>query len=67
MAEKSQWVLRHMKCPGEKGKAELLLEWKVQRGRKVLHSISCNNPQLMDYSGADCQWHCLQKISPKKK
>ncbi len=67
MSEKSQWTLRHMKCPEEKGKAQLLLEWKVQRGKKVLHSISCDNPQLMEYSGMDCQWLCMKKISPKKK
>lgn len=67
MGEKSQWVLRQMKCPEEKRKAELLLEWKVQRGRKVLKSISCDNPQLVDYSGRDCKWLCLKKISAKKK
>jgi hypothetical protein len=67
MEEKSRWGLRHMKCPEEKGKAQLLLEWKVQKGKKVLQSVSCDNPQLIDYSGTDCQWLCLKKISPKKK
>ena len=55
-----------MKCPQEKAVAELLVEWKVQKGKKVLHSISCGHPQLLDYSGADCQWLCLEKITPKK-
>jgi len=66
MAEKSKWVLRSMKCPEENRKAELLLEWKVQKGKKVLHSISCDHPQLLNYSGVDCQWLCLKRISPKK-
>ena len=56
-----------MNCPEEKRKAQLLLEWKVQKGKKVLKSVSCDNPQLTDYSGMDCQWLCLKKISPKKK
>jgi hypothetical protein len=39
----------------------------VEKGRKVLHSISCNNPQLADYSGMDCRWACVEIISGKKK
>lgn len=66
MLEKSTWVVRSMPCPEEKRRTELLLEWKVQKGRKVLHSVSCNCPQLVDYSGADCQWLCVEKISRKK-
>jgi hypothetical protein len=66
MKEKRQWTLRRMKCPEERTTTELLVEWNVQKGKKVLQSISCGHPQLLDYSGADCQWLCLQKISPKK-
>jgi len=66
MQEKSRWVLRHMKCAEGNRRAELLIEWKVRRGRKLLQSISCDSPQLMDYSGGDCQWFCLKKISGKK-
>ena len=39
MAEKSKWVLRSMKCPEENRKAELLLEWKVQKGKKFLRIL----------------------------
>ncbi len=67
MSERSKWTIREMKCPEEKGKAELLIEWKVKKGRKVLHSISCDHPQLMDYSGVDCQWLCMKKIAAKKR
>ena len=67
MKQGSKWSIRQMPCPEARGKAELLLEWKVEKGKKVLHSISCDNPQLMDYSGMDCQWYCLEKISGKKK
>jgi len=67
MSEKSKWAIRQMRCPEEKGKTELLIEWKVEKGKKVLHSISCDNPQLMDYSGADCQWLCMKRISAKKR
>ena len=67
MQEKSKWTIRQMRCPEEKGVTELLVEWRVQKGKKVLHSISCSHPQLVDYSGTDCEWLCLKKISPKKK
>ena len=67
MREKSKWAIREMKCPEEKGEAELLVEWKVQKGKKVLHSISCSHPRLTDYSGVDCEWLCLKRISPKKR
>ena len=66
MGKKSQWVTRQMQCPEGERREELLLEWKVEKGRKVLQSISCGNRQLLDYSGADCQWFCLEKISRKK-
>jgi hypothetical protein len=67
MSEKSRWALRKMMCPEEKGRTELLLEWKVQKGKKVLHSISCPHPHLMDYSGVDCQWLCVKRIAAKKR
>jgi hypothetical protein len=66
MSERSKWAIRQMKCPEEKGETELLLEWKVQKGKKVLHSVSCAQSHLTDYSGADCEWLCLKRISPKK-
>jgi hypothetical protein len=66
MKQASQWSIRKRQCPEGRGKAELLLEWKVEKGRKVLHSISCDNPQLADYSGVECQWCCLEKVSGKK-
>jgi hypothetical protein len=67
MRQTSKWNVRQMKCPEGKGQAALLLEWKVERGRKILRSASCDNPQLADYSVVDCRWCCLEIISGKKK
>jgi hypothetical protein len=67
MKQTSKWSLRQMPCPEGKGRAGLLVEWKVEKGRKVLHSISCDSPQLADYGGKDCQWCCLEKISGQKR
>ncbi len=67
MKETSKWSIREMECPEVKCKTELLIEWKVEKGKKVLNSISCDNPRLLDYSGEDCHWLCLEKISGKKK
>jgi hypothetical protein len=67
MKQTSKWSIRQMECPEVKCQTELLLEWKVEKGKKVLNSISCDSPRLLDYSGEDCQWLCLEKISGKKK
>jgi hypothetical protein len=66
MKQESKWNVRQMKCPEGRGKAELLLEWQVEKGRKTLCSLSCNSPQLAHYSGIDCRWGCMEKISGKK-
>ncbi len=67
MKQTSKWNVRQMKCPEGKGQTALLLEWKVERGKKILCSVSCDNPQLADYSGVECRWCCLEKLSAKKK
>ena len=56
-----------MQCPEGKGKRGLLLEWRVEKGKKILHSASCDHPQLTRYGGTDCRWLCLEKISGPKK
>jgi hypothetical protein len=67
MKQISKWNARQMKCPEGKGQAELLLEWKVEKGKKILCSVSCDNPQLADYSGVECRWCCLEKLSSQKR
>ena len=67
MKQASKWNLRPMQCPEGKGKVELLLEWKVEKGRKILRSVSCDHPELSHYSGTDCKWFCQGKISGAKK
>ena len=66
MKQAAKWNVRQMTCPEGKGKTGLLLEWKVEKGKKILHSVSCDNPQLADYSGVECRWCCLEKISGRK-
>lgn len=58
--------IRKVKCPEDRGIAQLLLEWKIDRGRKVLCSVTCDNFELADYSGSDCQWLCWAKIAGGK-
>ncbi len=67
MKQTAQWSVRRMECPECDAHAELLIEWKVEKGKKVLQSIHCDSVRLSDYSGADCQWFCLEKISGGKK
>ncbi len=64
MERHSRWVRREMTCPEERGHSELLLEYRLERRRQILNSISCNNPYLKDLSGGDCGWSCWKRISP---
>lgn len=64
MGERSRWVVRRMKCPEERGETRVLLEWGAEKGKKVLRSISCSNPILTHYSGEDCEWRCIERLSP---
>jgi hypothetical protein len=66
MGEKPRRVVRQMECPEGKGKATLLLQWQVQRGKKALQGICCDNPRLTAYGGEDCGWQCWEKISRLK-
>jgi hypothetical protein len=59
---KSSWEKCRVTCPEEKIDTELLLEWREEGGKKVLKSISCKNPKLMDLKPEDCQWPCWEAI-----
>ncbi len=61
--KKSIWKKCHIKCPEQRGDADLFLEWSIEKGRKILRSASCNNEQLLDLSGKDCEWSCWDEIS----
>lgn len=67
MGSKSQWAIRSLKCPEKDLTVDLLVEWKVERGKKTLQSLCCNHTELAFFSGKECQWVCLQKFSSKKK
>ena len=67
MAEKSHWAVRPLKCPEEERTVDLLVEWKIEKGKKVLHSVCCNHPGLADYGGKECRWGCIQRLSGRKK
>ena len=67
MEKPSKWSVRRVQCPEGKGKAGLLIEWKVEKGKKAVQSVSCDNPELHHYDGMDCKWYCLERLSVKKK
>jgi hypothetical protein len=67
MGDQSQWGIRSLKCPEEDLTVDLLVEWKVEKGKKILQSVCCNHPELIGYSGKECRWVCLQKLSHNKK
>lgn len=62
MKQKSRWEMCRVKCPEENIDTELLVEWHQEGGQKVLNSISCKNPKLMDLKPEDCQWSCWEEI-----
>ncbi len=55
-----------MKCPEGRGESALFVEWRLEKDGEVVNSVSCNNLQLIDLSGSDCQWSCWEKISLDK-
>jgi hypothetical protein len=63
MRQQSRWAKRLMKCPEGRGESALLVEWRLKKDGEVVNSVSCNNLQLIDLSGRDCQWSCWEKIS----
>ena len=65
MKKQPIWEKCHIKCPEQKGKAELFLEWSIEDDRKILRSASCKNEKLLDLSGQDCEWTCWEEISEK--
>ena len=67
MGEKSQWAVRPLKCPEEDRPVDLLVEWKIQKGKKVLQSVCCNHPGLADYSGKECPVELCSKAFRQEK
>ena len=61
--KRSIWEKYHIKCPEQRGEADLFLEWSLESGSRKLISASCNNEQLLDLSGKDCEWSCWDTIT----
>ena len=59
--------LRHeIKCPERDELVKLLSEWRTQDGQTILNGLHCDDSNLKDLSGADCQWSCWEQISRAK-
>ena len=67
MERHSRWERREMTCPEDRGPAKLLLEYRLDRRKQTLNSISCNNQYLKDLGGGDCGWSCWKGIAPKEQ
>ncbi len=67
MKKPSKFSIRRVQCPEGKGRAGLLIEWKVEKGKKTVHSVSCDNPELHHFGAVECKWYCLERLSVKKK
>ncbi len=60
----STWKIFEMECPEKQRTAKLLLEWVPIEGELLLNSIHCDHPRLRDTDNWDCDWSCLEGISP---
>ena len=67
MEGKSRWVTREMKCPEASETCSVLLEWQAHKGRRILRSLTCSSPRMTHYSGEDCEWRCLERLSEPKR
>ena len=66
MKQKSRWEKCRVSCPEDKVDTELMLKWHEEGGKKLLSSVYCKNPRLMDLKPDDCQWSCWEDIEIKK-
>ena len=66
MTKKSKYFRHEITCPEKGEKTVLLSEWHAEGDQKVLNGIRCDNVQLKDLSGKDCQWTCWEEISEEK-
>ena len=53
---------RHFNCRQAKRTAKLLIEWQEMDGRRVIKSMSCDNPKLSDLDNWDCHWSCWEAV-----
>jgi len=67
MAEESMWQKHTIDCPEGKGTAELVSAWRVDDGVEVLVGVSCNNQELKDPAGKNCQWSCWDQVAKEAK
>ena len=66
MAKKSKYFRHEIICPEKGEKTVLLSEWHTEGDQEILNGIRCDNVQLKDLSGTDCQWTCWEEISREK-
>jgi hypothetical protein len=62
MPEQIKRVSRSIVCPDGKECTEVLIEWTVVKGKKVLRQIDCSNPMLSNYGLEDCKWTCWDRL-----
>ena len=65
MKQKSRWEKCRVICPEERIDTDLFLEWQENKGKRVLNSVSCRNPRLMDLKPEDCHWACWEVVEKK--
>ncbi len=63
MSRKLRWETRRVKCPEVGREAHLFIEWRQEKGKILLNSISCDNPRLRDLDNWDCRWSCWDGIA----
>lgn len=72
MEKKIEREWKSVRCPGQKGKTLIMVEWEIvsKEGRllkKSLHQIDCHHPQFTTFGGTDCKWGCEKTIGKIEK
>jgi hypothetical protein len=62
---------KSIRCPGEKGKTLIMVEWEIvsEKGRilkRSLQQIDCHHPQFATFKGGDCEWGCERVIGKRE-
>jgi hypothetical protein len=72
LEQKTEREWKSIRCPGEKGKTLIMVEWEIvsEKDRilkKSLRQIDCHRPQLAQFGGADCEWGCEGLFGEREK
>ncbi len=72
MEQKTEREWKSIRCPGDKDKTLVMVEWIIvsEKGRilkRSLRQIDCHHRSLTTFGGGDCEWGCEGVIGKRER